>query len=62
MVRIGPGLESTAGQGAVPVLGEPDQQLFVYSTQPASASNDALRILASCRTDQTDAAALESFR
>jgi transcriptional regulator with XRE-family HTH domain len=45
-----------------PVPGEPDQQLFVYSTQPASASNDALRILASWRTDQTDAPALESIR
>ncbi|WP_104195641.1 helix-turn-helix transcriptional regulator [Cryobacterium sp. M15] len=45
-----------------PVPGEPDQQLFVYSTQPASASNDALRILASWRTDQTDAPALESTR
>ncbi|TFD23383.1 helix-turn-helix transcriptional regulator [Cryobacterium sp. TMS1-13-1] len=45
-----------------PVPGEPDQQLFVYSTQPASSSSDALRILASWRTDQTDAPALESSR
>ncbi|WP_104081698.1 helix-turn-helix transcriptional regulator [Cryobacterium sp. Y11] len=45
-----------------PVPGEPDQQLFVYSTQPGSASSDALRILASWRTNQTDAAALESIR
>ena len=45
-----------------PVPGEPGQQLFVYSTQPGSASNDALRILASWRTDQTDAAALKSLR
>ncbi|WP_104128566.1 helix-turn-helix transcriptional regulator [Cryobacterium sp. Y57] len=45
-----------------PVPGEPDQQLFVYSTEPASASNDALLILASWRTDQTDAPALESSR
>ena len=44
-----------------PVPGEPDQQLFVYSTQPGSASNDALRILASWRTGQTDAAALTSI-
>ncbi|MBG6213843.1 hypothetical protein RCH23_001703 [Cryobacterium sp. CAN_C3] len=41
-----------------PVPGEPDQRLFVYSTQQGSASNDALRILASWRTDQTDDAAL----
>ncbi|TFB76731.1 XRE family transcriptional regulator [Cryobacterium glaciale] len=45
-----------------PVPGEPDQQLFVYSTQPGSASNDAVRILASWRTDQKDAARLESSR
>ncbi|TFD70459.1 helix-turn-helix transcriptional regulator [Cryobacterium sp. Hb1] len=45
-----------------PVPGEPDQQLFVYSTQPASASSDALHILASWRIDQTDAPALESSR
>ena len=45
-----------------PVPGEPDQQLFVYSTQPGSTSSDALRILASWRTDQTDDAALESVR
>ncbi|TDW28815.1 helix-turn-helix transcriptional regulator [Cryobacterium psychrophilum] len=40
-----------------PVPGEPDQQLFVYSTQPGSPSSDALRILASWRADE--AAALE---
>lgn len=34
-----------------PVPGEPDQQLFVYSTPSGSSSSDALRILASWRAD-----------
>ena len=46
----------------LPVPGEPDQQLFVYSTQPGSTSSDSPRILTSWRTDQTDDAALESVR
>ena len=41
-----------------PVPGEPDQKLLVYSTEPGSASSDALRILASWRADQA-AAVLE---
>jgi len=38
-----------------PVPGDPDQKLLVYSTQPGSASSDALRILASWRADETAA-------
>lgn len=30
-----------------PVPGEPDQQLFVYTTAPGSPSEDALKILSS---------------
>jgi len=38
------------------VPGEPDQQLFVYSTRPGSSSDDALRILASWRAEDGAAA------